>query len=54
VYVIENGHIVERGTHDELLAAKGLYHNLYMSQFRRDGPEPSPNGKDKHIVTSNP
>jgi ATP-binding cassette subfamily B protein len=36
VLVINEGQIVERGTHDELLAHRGVYHGLYMSQFRRD------------------
>ena len=35
VIVLEEGRIVERGTHDELLAAQGLYHELYSSQYRR-------------------
>ena len=35
VLVIDNGRIVERGTHDSLLAAKGFYYNLYMSQYER-------------------
>ena len=35
VLVINDGRIVERGTHEELLTAGGIYHNLYMSQFRR-------------------
>ena len=39
VYVIEDGEIVEQGTHETLLAAKGVYYGLYMSQFRRDVPE---------------
>jgi ATP-binding cassette subfamily B protein len=34
VLVIDQGRIVERGTHAELLARKGFYHRLYMSQFR--------------------
>ncbi len=34
VLVIDEGRIVERGTHGELLARKGFYHRLYMSQFR--------------------
>jgi ATP-binding cassette subfamily B multidrug efflux pump len=46
VYVIHHGELVEQGTHTELLAAKGFYHDLYMSQFRRDVPEPSSNGKN--------
>ena len=40
VYVISDGEIVERGTHAELLEARGFYYDLYMSQFRRDVPEP--------------
>ncbi|BAM00273.1 MULTISPECIES: ABC transporter ATP-binding protein [Caldilinea] len=35
VLVLVNGEIIERGTHDELLAQQGFYYNLYMSQFRR-------------------
>ena len=34
--MLKDGQIVERGTHDELLAARGFYYDLYMSQFRRD------------------
>jgi ATP-binding cassette, subfamily B, multidrug efflux pump len=34
VIVIDKGRIVERGTHRELLSAKGLYHRLYLSQFK--------------------
>jgi len=34
--VLDQGKIVERGTHAELLEKKGFYYNLYMSQFRRD------------------
>jgi len=36
VLVIDQGRIIERGTHDELLAQRGFYHDLYMSQFRRE------------------
>jgi len=32
--IINDGRIIERGTHEELLAQGGFYHNLYMSQFK--------------------
>ena len=32
ILVVEQGHIVERGTHDTLLAANGRYHDLYTRQ----------------------
>jgi len=34
VIVIEDGRIVEQGSHDELMEQGGAYHRLYMSQFR--------------------
>ena len=34
VLVINNGEIVEQGTHQELLDKKGFYHHLYLSQFK--------------------
>lgn len=34
ILVIHHGRIIERGTHQELLAAKGFYYDLYMNQFR--------------------
>jgi ATP-binding cassette subfamily B multidrug efflux pump len=34
ILVVNDGRIIERGTHDELLAQRGFYHNLYMSQFK--------------------
>lgn len=36
VLVLKDGEIIERGKHDELLNRGGFYHDLYMSQFRRD------------------
>jgi len=33
ILVMNKGRIVEQGNHKKLLAAKGFYYNLYMSQF---------------------
>ncbi|GAA3949644.1 ABC transporter ATP-binding protein [Gordonia caeni] len=33
IVVMEDGRIVEQGTHDQLLAARGAYYNLYNAQF---------------------
>ncbi len=42
VLVINNGQIIERGTHDALLAQRGFYFNLYNSQFRGTNPSVAP------------
>ncbi len=34
VVVINNGEIVEQGTHQQLLDKRGFYHHLYLSQFK--------------------
>ena len=36
IFVVENGHLREHGTHEELLAAGGLYSNLYNIHFRQN------------------
>ena len=36
ILVVEGGRIVQRGTHDELLAAGGRYAELYRTQFRAE------------------
>jgi ABC-type multidrug transport system fused ATPase/permease subunit len=33
ILVVENGEIVESGTHESLLAAEGRYADLYTTQF---------------------
>ena len=35
IAVIENGQIIEIGTHEELMVLNGLYARLYAMQFRR-------------------
>ena len=34
IMVVDNGKIIEAGTHSELMKYKGLYYDLYMSQYR--------------------
>ena len=33
ILVMKDGHIIEQGNHEELMAKHGFYHDLYMSQF---------------------
>ncbi|MFD3873419.1 ABC transporter ATP-binding protein [Streptomyces sp. NPDC058623] len=40
ILVVEDGRIVERGTHDELLAAGGRYQELHRTQFAATGRAP--------------
>ena len=35
ILVLDKGQIVERGVHAELLAKRGFYYDLYMSQFKK-------------------
>ncbi|HEX9563546.1 MAG TPA: ABC transporter ATP-binding protein [Gemmatimonadaceae bacterium] len=39
ILVLERGRLVERGTHEELLARRGPYHRLHAMQFRPDEGE---------------
>jgi ATP-binding cassette, subfamily B, multidrug efflux pump len=34
ILVIDDGRVIDRGTHDELMARGGLYAELYQRQFR--------------------
>jgi ABC-type multidrug transport system fused ATPase/permease subunit len=42
IVAIEDGRVVDVGSHDELMAAGGFYHDLYMSQFRGDATPAAP------------
>jgi ATP-binding cassette subfamily B protein len=51
ILVVDRGRIVERGTHDVLLRADGLYARLYEQQFAppaEERPAPSPG----HVPTA--
>jgi ATP-binding cassette subfamily B protein len=38
ILVLDEGRIIERGTHDKLLGSGGLYEELYETQYLRPGP----------------
>ena len=42
IYVLERGHIVEEGRHDELLEAKGLYYAMWRQQVGERRPNSAP------------
>lgn len=59
IFVMEEGRIVERGTHDELLALGGRYRSLYEVQFspaaqRRREPQPARVGPHRPNGTFRP
>ncbi len=53
VLLLKDGQFVERGTHNSLLALKGQYYDLYMSQFRRE-EQPEPAGGNGRIPGAAP
>ncbi len=44
ILVVDDGRIVQRGTHSALLAEGGLYADLYRTQFIEDAAQPDPVG----------
>ena len=35
IVILEDGRIVERGTHDSLMALKGRYYDTFVAQYER-------------------
>jgi ATP-binding cassette subfamily B protein/subfamily B ATP-binding cassette protein MsbA len=42
ILLMENGRIVERGTHEELMARRGIYHSMVVRQMASHGQESDP------------
>jgi ATP-binding cassette subfamily B protein len=53
ILVIENGHISESGTHNELLRAGGHYYRLYTKQFRHEREQEYDLYKLTGVLTAN-
>ena len=45
ILVLHRGELRETGTHQELLARRGIYHRLYQLQFKDSAAQPEPVGK---------
>ncbi|MFP3907597.1 MAG: ABC transporter ATP-binding protein [Acidimicrobiales bacterium] len=52
ILMMEDGRIVEQGSHDELVAAHGAYFRLYDSQFRAPAVEVDENGQPAKPATT--
>ncbi len=52
ILVVEEGRVVERGSHSELLAAGGLYRELYRTQFRQQDREVSADSEPADAVAA--
>ena len=42
ILLMEDGRIIERGTHESLMAARGVYHSMVMRQMESETPELAP------------
>jgi ATP-binding cassette subfamily B protein/subfamily B ATP-binding cassette protein MsbA len=42
ILLMEDGRVVERGTHQELMGARGLYHDMVLRQMESDGRAKEP------------
>jgi ATP-binding cassette, subfamily B, bacterial len=54
ILVVEGGRIVERGTHAELLAAAGLYADLYRTQFAQQATTAAPDAAEPDAAADVP
>ena len=51
ICVMENGQIVEQGTHEELLIEGGRYQQLYEMQFKHQPEGQIPEDSEEHLVS---
>ncbi|MDD3600536.1 MAG: ABC transporter ATP-binding protein [Defluviitoga tunisiensis] len=51
IVVMNHGRVVEQGNHKELMAKKGFYYDLYMSQFIGTNLEVKSSSDDMHIIS---
>jgi len=51
IVVMNHGRVVEQGNHKELMAKKGFYYDLYMSQFIGTDLEIKSSSDDIQIIS---
>jgi ATP-binding cassette subfamily B multidrug efflux pump len=54
ILMMEDGRIVERGTHEELIDLGGAYAGLYNSQFTGPEVEPEPRPVPRNVISGSP
>jgi ATP-binding cassette subfamily B protein len=54
ILVLHKGQLRESGTHQQLLAQRGIYHRLYQLQFKDEGRPPAPRTADEASACETP
>lgn len=49
IFVLDQGQLIESGTHEELLARKGKYYDLYEAQKKKKKPDEERRDEDRRI-----
>jgi len=50
ILLMDEGRVIERGTHDQLMAARGVYHEMVRRQMESDGKKGEICGPKRQIT----